>query len=148
MGLRSVSLPCWMYDNMEIILKYLLTRIFYYYCYYGVGCSKFDRTLKLFNPNATSTSAGEEHFLRLNLAQCFAAGSRVGQTIWTNALPLRSERENLLEKVKGLEHNRLPLKLIQAHLGEKQLFPRYAKEKATRQASSSYFFILVIFIYF
>jgi len=49
---------------------------------YGVGCSKFDRTLKLFYPNATSTSAGEEDFLRLNLAPWFAAGSQVGQTIW------------------------------------------------------------------
>jgi hypothetical protein len=64
-------------------------------------------------------------------------------------MPCHAARaRELLEKGKGLEHNRLPLKLIQAHLGEKQLFPRYAKEKATRQASSSYFFILVIFIYF
>src|SRR6202023_458763 len=82
-GLRTVSLPCWMYDDMEIILKYLLTSILYYYYDYGVGCSKFDRTLKLFYPNATSTSAGEEDFLRLNLAPWFAAGSQVGQTIWS-----------------------------------------------------------------
>ena len=113
----------------------------------GVGCSVFDRTLKLLYPTASSTSAGEEYFLWPNLAPWFAAGSRVGQTIWSRRIrqspdvtfhdtsPLMchanaARARELLEKGNGLEHNRLPLKLIQAAFRGKVTFSQVHERKS------------------
>ena len=150
---------------MEIIFKYLITsRLLYFHCHgsWMLGVRQ-DFKNSFIRPPHLLRQERNTFWGRILLlgsqqapgrpdnmveAHPTIAGRHLPRYESTNAMPMRPERENCSRRVNGLEHNRLPLNWSKPHLGEKQLFPRYTKEKATRQASSSYFFILVIFIYF